>query len=332
MSLKTLAERNDRAMAVADRAEPPKAPEKAVRPITGPGAAAMMRPTFDALERRAVVAEAEVERMKQASEQPFMVRLDQLVSVPGRRRKLTDEQFSNLRENLRSNPLVTPIVVKRLDDGKFEIISGDNRTDVYRSLGRDEIEATLSNLSYDEITMARAAFHANLLQPELPDFEKYLGFRAELDRSKLSRGEVAAAAGISASLLSHLMIFDKLPESAIHLLKSAPSVLGFQAARKLVGITEAGGEAAVVTAIDDLIAGRKTQNDAVRDAALSMRPAKPEEPKARTVKYKQGRSAYCSIRIVGAELRMTFCDDEVRSKLETDLLAVIERHAKAVSS
>lgn len=331
MGLKDLAARNARAMGAADRPESARNSERLARPITAPGAAAIMRPTFDALEQRAAQAEAEVQRLTLEANKQIKLPLDQLVSIPGRRRKLSEDEFVALRENIRNNPLVTPIVVKALGNKRYEIISGDNRVAVYRSLGRESIEATISDLSADEGVLARAAFHANLLQPELPDFEKYLGFRAEIDRSALSRAEVAAAAGVSPALLSHLMVFEKLPDAAIELLRTSPSVLGFQAARKLVNIAEAGGVAEVVAAIDDLVAGRKGQDEAVREAASKLRPAKAGDATSRTVKYKQGRSAYCNVRIVGPELRMTFCDDDTRAQLESELLEVLGRYAKASS-
>src|SRR6478609_7953555 len=67
------------------------------------------------------------------------VSLDSLVEVNGRRRKLTQEQFQELKNNLAQHALATPILVRALPDGRFEIVAGHNRVAAYRELGRSTI-------------------------------------------------------------------------------------------------------------------------------------------------------------------------------------------------
>lgn len=330
MGIKDLQNRSKTAM---DKPDDPPAPSasRPLRTITAPGAAAALRPAMLELQTRAEKAEAEVEKLRSSAGAPFMVELALLVSIPGRRRKLTEEQFSDLVENLRHNPMVHPIVVLPLPDGRFEIISGENRVAAYRVLGRTTIEST----SYSgelgegaENKIFTAAFYANLMQPSLPDIEKFLGFKEILARTGLSRAEVAQAAGISAATLSNLMIFDQLPKAVLDQLAQAPSVLGFSAARKVVGLLESeGAESALMEHLPDLVARRITQEELLRSVAAKVRAARTPKAAVTAMKFKKGRASFCDYKSAGADLRITFKDEETRTAIEDEILGVLKKYA-----
>jgi ParB family chromosome partitioning protein len=108
-----------------------------------------------------------------------LVPLDQLHSVPGRKRNLSTDEYDALRENLRNNPLITPITVSKNLDGGWNIISGNNRVEIYRELGKKEIAVYEVEVKDGEGDVK--AFYANLLHPSLPDFEKYLRFKNRME-------------------------------------------------------------------------------------------------------------------------------------------------------
>ncbi len=336
MGIKDLMKRSETALSKPD-VQPGDAdrPARLVRPITAPGAAAAMRPAMLELEARAEHAEAEAARLKQTAGKPFLVSLDLLVSVPGRRRKLTEEQLSDLTENLRSNPLVQPVVVKPLANGRFEIVSGENRVAAYRAIGNNEIQCTLFDAGAEEGSDGRtvtAAFYANLMQPSLPDFEKYLGFKEIMARTKLGRTEVAQAAGISLSLLSQLMIFDQLPATVNDQLRQAPSALGHRAARKAVELlTSAGAQEALEALLPNLIARRITQEEMLRSVAAKIRASHAPKPPLTSVKFKVGRASFCDFRSAGVDVRISFKDEDTRAVVEAEILEVLKRHATANS-
>src|SRR5947208_1008188 len=105
MSLKDLKARSDKALATIGSAPLPEQPD--ARPTTVPGAAAFMQPTIDALNERAKTAERQAEDLrKQLALQPSEVPIDLLDQVPGRKRKLTTDEYAELKENLRVNQLI----------------------------------------------------------------------------------------------------------------------------------------------------------------------------------------------------------------------------------
>lgn len=280
--------------------------------------------------QRLDAAEAKVEeletRLKEAEASGTReLPLDQLHEVGGRRRRLTEQQFNELKENLRNNPLVTPITVRKRAEGGFEIVSGNNRVEVFRELGRTSIPAAL--LESDDDQAEINAFYANLLQPDLPDFEKYLGFRKIIGKHpELTHAQVAEGAGVSRSFVTQLMAFSDLPADAIAILADRPEVLGANAAQDLAGLVKKGRVEQVVRAIARLAAGEIDQARAVREAAVDIIP-KAGASKPEPVRIKIGRTTYCAIQRADKVLRIQFQSAEEAESVQEAIREVLERRA-----
>ncbi|MBK4738647.1 ParB/RepB/Spo0J family partition protein [Noviherbaspirillum pedocola] len=227
----------------------------------------------------------------QTAGQGLDVPLDQLIEIPGRRRKLTEGQFAELVENLRINPLVQAITVRRRDDGKYDVVSGNNRVAAYRELGRHSITAVLLQGSDEESDLS--AFYANLLQPSLPDYEKFLGFKRREKQSGRRRVELAAEAGISASAVTEYFYFERLPAEVLSQLDARPEILGAKAALKLAQAAEAGNVDLVIEAVQMLARdSRFTQAQAVGYASKK-KAVPPTRPEPRVIK--DGKQIFAKI-------------------------------------
>lgn len=239
---------------------------------------------------------------------PSELLIVELYEKAGRRRKLTTNQFTELVTNLRSNPLVTPITVRSRAAGGYEIVSGHNRVQAFRELGRDRILAVVIDADDDQVELN--AFYANLLQPDLPDFEKYMGFRdIEARHPEMTRTEIAANAGIAKSTISQLMSFGGLPESALKVLGNQPEILGANAAQALAKLSAQGRERQVISAIEKLAAGEIDQTGAIR-LAKSEVVKKLAQKSAEPLRIKSGRAVYCDILRAGKVMRIVFNSEE----------------------
>ncbi|WP_144063536.1 ParB/RepB/Spo0J family partition protein [Caballeronia insecticola] len=235
---------------------------------------------------QARIKELEVQLEERAA---LEVPLDSLIEVRGRRRKLTSEQFQELKNNLAQHALATPILVRVLPDARFEIIAGHNRVAAYRDLGRTTIRANVASIEEGEIEFA--AFFSNLLSPSLTDFEKYWNFKRLQELSGLSRTEISESAGLSKSHVTRIFSFDALPEAAKTALAEKPERLGSNAAQKLAALTEAGKSDKVVEAVRRLIDDESfTQDKAVAFAAEKPRTVAPSATVVRS-----GRRKVCEI-------------------------------------
>ena len=326
MSLKKLKQKS--AEALADISNNPDAQAgPSARPATAPGAMAFMQPTIDSLSERAETAEATVARLEaQLVDQPGELPIDQIVVDPRRKRKLTPEQFEELKENLKNNPLVHPIAVRPIGDGQFELVSGHNRLEAFRALGRATIPVVIREIA--DASVDRASFYANLLQPELPDFEKYLGFREERKRSGATQKEMAKEAGIAESIVSMLFAFDHLPEEALALIEERPSIIGMNCVAELAKLAKNGRAEKVVEAVQALFEGKISQKEAVRMAARVERMSAPKSASA-PVKIKSGRYEFCQYQSRGATLRIDFREEGARAEAETKIAELLKTLAGA---
>ena len=323
MSLRDkLKAKSDAALAQPREARETPAPN-AGRPITSPGAVALMRPLIDELTARAKGAEEREADLKAqlANAGPREVALDQLIEVPGRRRRLAVEEFEELKANLEHNPLIHPIAVRARGENQFEIVSGHNRVDAYRALGRQTIAISVVQVAEPEID--RAAFFANLLQPTLPPYEKFLGFRAEQVRTGSSQKDLAQAAGVAPDVVSRLLACADLSAEVHAILEKNPGLLGRLAIDEMVASTRAGRGQRVIEAVQLLAAGTLNQTQAVAYARKEgSAPAPVTKRRPVVVKGRDGRE-FCRIESTANALRVTFkaagpavAEDEIRQLLQ----------------
>lgn len=299
-----------------------KPAEKA--PRTAPGMFLNATQRIDTAEARVEELETRLREME-AGATSHEIPLDQLHEVAGRRRKLTAQQYAELKENLRNNPLVTPITVRRREAGGFEIVSGNNRVAVFRELGKAAIPAALLDSDDDQAEIN--AFYANLLQSDLSDYEKYLGFKRIIAKHPdLTHAQIAEGAGVSRSFVSQLMAFDDLPTDALSILNDKPNAIGANAAQDLAGLTKRGRASQVVMAIAKVAAGQLDQSAAVKEAATdpvvkvaAVRPA--------PIHIKVGRATYCNMQRADKVLRLQFQSAEEADAVQSAIREVLERRA-----
>jgi ParB family chromosome partitioning protein len=285
-----------------------------------------------AAEEKAIAAEARLSEIEeQLKDSPNEVPVDLIKIIDERRRKLSPEQFNELKDNLEKNPLVHPIAVKRLiGDLKYgyELISGHNRLDVYRILGRATIPVSVIDIE-DNDTAERSAFFANLLQPALPDFERFIGFKKWQERTGDTQAEMSIRSGIPKTTLSKLMSFSALPEGAFALIKDKPREIGFDCVYKLSILSKDVDESRIIETVRRVLEGEITQAEAINFA-------KQKEPKLREQKHKDqivrvtvkaGRYDYCSYVSKGSSLKIDFKDPQKCLIAEEQIKKVLENLA-----
>lgn len=257
---------------------------------------------------------------------PQEVALDELVESPlhAQVRKLDVEQVDALVENLRSNPLATPIVVRRLPSGRFEIIAGRHRAQAFRALGRTHIPAAVVEMADDAV--ARAIVFDNLITPQLTDFERYRSIAELRQRFGWSYTDLQRETGLSRGWISALMAFDKLPEESKEILLHRPGLLSaMQLADLLAATQEPKILNEVVSALNqdegfDAIMKRLAPAQKRKTAAaqrLEIRPSRPGSSRAATLVAKGNA---ITIRVDKARL------DQIEN-LQKELMGLLQQWA-----
>lgn len=298
-------------------------------PRTAPGQLMHMQGKVERQANEIAQLKAELESARVAGG-AVDVPLDQLHEVPGRRRFMPPDKYIELRENLRHNKLVHPVIVCPRVEGGFEIVSGHHRTDAYRELGRDQIRCVLGELNSDEADTG--AFYANLMQSDLTDFEKFRKFEELLARSpEKTQAAVAEQAGVPVSTLSEILSFRNLPEEVLSLLDGRPDLLGSNAGSELARATKEGHAARVVEAVKLLADKKIDQQQAVRMAKTAPTKAKPAQT-ADGFKVKAGKATWCDVRVAKKVMRIEFRSEEEAQAVQAAIREHLESLAKAASA
>lgn len=93
-----------------------------------------------------------------------------------------DESFNDLKLSIEENGLLNPLLVRPIEKGKYELISGHRRKLALELLGIYETECYVDNLSDEEaiIQMVDSNIHRNKILPS----EKAFAYKMKLEAIK----------------------------------------------------------------------------------------------------------------------------------------------------
>ena len=93
-----------------------------------------------------------------------------------------DDKMNELIESIKENGVLTPVIVRRIDNGNYEILSGQRRVAACRLLNIDLIPAIVKDISYDDAAILLV--DSNLQREELLFSEKAFAYKLKLDAMK----------------------------------------------------------------------------------------------------------------------------------------------------
>lgn len=92
------------------------------------------------------------------------------------------DELNDLVESIKLNGLLVPIVVRRKEDNRYELLSGHRRKKVYEILGLEEIDAIVKELNDNEATIYMV--DSNMYREKLLPSEKAFAYRMKMDAMK----------------------------------------------------------------------------------------------------------------------------------------------------
>ena len=89
------------------------------------------------------------------------------------------DELNDLVESIKLNGLLVPIVVRRKENDRYELLSGHRRKKVYEILGLEEIDAIIKDLNDDESTIFMV--DSNMYREKLLPSEKAFAYKMRLE-------------------------------------------------------------------------------------------------------------------------------------------------------
>ena len=95
---------------------------------------------------------------------------------------LDNEDMKSLKESIKTSGVLSPVIIREKEDGRYEMLSGHRRMFACKSLGIDKIKCIIKNLSDDEATIFMV--DSNLQREKLLPSEKALAYKMKYDALK----------------------------------------------------------------------------------------------------------------------------------------------------
>ena len=121
-----------------------------------------------------------------------------------------DEKIEELSRTIHIHGIIQPIVVRPLEDGRFEIIAGERRWRAMKKLGWDTVPAIIKDLNDTET--ASVALIENLQREELSPIEEAMAYGKLLELHQLTQEALAQRLGKGQSTVANKLRLLKLPQ------------------------------------------------------------------------------------------------------------------------
>lgn len=126
------------------------------------------------------------------------------------RRTFPETSIAELAESIRQHGLLTPLLVRRIDAGQYELIAGERRLRALTLLQRSHAEAIV--LTAFDRDCALIALVENLQREELHFLDEAEAYRSILDGHAITQEQLAQSLSISPSALANRLRLLKLSE------------------------------------------------------------------------------------------------------------------------
>ena len=163
------------------------------------------------------------------------IRIDDTMPNPTQPRKEFDEEaLAELADSIRQLGVIQPVTVKRTDDGKYIIISGERRWRAARRAGLETLPAYIREV--DDQNLHAMALVENIQRQDLNAIEIALGLQRLVDECGLTQDALSEKVGKKRSTISNYMRLLKLPDEVQLALKEGVISMGH--AKAIAGVPE----------------------------------------------------------------------------------------------
>jgi ParB family chromosome partitioning protein len=167
------------------------------------------------------------------------VDIDLLAPNPYQPRTSMDEdRLDELARSVRANGVIQPILVRRLEGGRFEIVAGERRWRAAQRAGLLKVPVVVRDVP--ESRLLEYALVENLVREGLNPIEEAEAYRRLAEEFGLRQDDIAAAVGKDRSSVANCLRLLKLPEEVRAAVAAGALTMGH--ARALLSLEDEAAE------------------------------------------------------------------------------------------
>lgn len=157
--------------------------------------------------------------------------IEQISPNPEQPRKRFDpEDLNDLANSIREKGVIQPLIVRRREDGSFEIVAGERRWRASQMAQLHELPVIVRE--FTDVEVLEVAIIENIQRADLNSIEEAAGYRQLMDRFGHTQEKMAEALGKSRSHIANLLRLLNLPEPVLEMVRGGELSAGH--ARTLV--------------------------------------------------------------------------------------------------
>jgi ParB family chromosome partitioning protein len=249
------------------------------RPALGKGLSALIPDAPETLAIARVSIDIDIDLLEPNDYQP--------------RGHMEDERLENLAQSIRSNGIIQPIVVRTLDDGRYQIIAGERRWRAAQRAGLEKVPVVVKDVSaHDKQRRLEIALIENIQRENLNPIEEAYAYHKLVDEFGLKHEDIAARVGKDRSSVANTLRLLRLPDEVRAEVASGRLSMGH--ARAIVSLATEADQRRVAREV-------LTRNLSVRETEAIARKASAPAPDGR----EQARKKDVHTRAAEAQLRLS---------------------------
>jgi ParB family transcriptional regulator, chromosome partitioning protein len=238
------------------------------------------------------------------------------VNIRQPRRRADPEGIAELADSVRVQGIVQPVVVRPLEDGRYELVAGERRWRAARMAGLATVPAIVR--PGDDRDSLLIALVENVAREDLSPVDEARAYSVLQDEFGLSLGEVAEHVGRSKPAVSNRLRLLELPDDVLGLVERGRLTEGH--ARAVLAVPDHEGRRRLARRIVRQGMSVRAAERAARWAGARQRPRRvpPVDPALAT------RARTALERLTGAGARVGKGKIEVFYESETELEEIVE--------
>jgi ParB family chromosome partitioning protein len=146
------------------------------------------------------------------------------------RKRFDPEDLNDLANSIKEKGVIQPLIVRRREDGTFEIVAGERRWRASQMAKLHELPVIVRE--FTDLEVLEVAIIENIQRADLNSIEEAAGYRQLMDKFGHTQEKMAEALGKSRSHIANLLRLLNLPDTVLEMVRTGDLTAGH--ARTLV--------------------------------------------------------------------------------------------------